>query len=268
MRTLIEVKDKNNTNQLIKVSPFRPEIRKTNPHKHNGYFEIIYLSQGAGTHYIDHKPYPIKPPIVFTITKEQVHHWDMTHMPAGYVLLLKKEFVDKSLDKELKRLLTTMGKQPAISLQYSSVIEKIFEALNEDNNFTVNEGLLKALLAKIMESTTSQPQRSTHNQNIYFQFRELLNEHGVSTIHVAHYAKLLNTTAQNLNASCRKTNNQTATQVISEFIISEAKRLLFYTDQTVSQIAHTLGFVDSSHFTKYFKRYTSLTPVKFRRTTA
>jgi AraC-like DNA-binding protein len=266
MRTIIEVKDKNQTDQLIKVSPFRPEIRKTNPHKHNGYFEIIYLSQGGGTHYIDHNPYPIKPPTVFTINKEQVHHWDMTLLPAGYVLLLKKEFVDKSLDKELKRLLTTMSKQPTISLQDSSVIDKIFEALTAENSFTVTEGLLKALLAKIIDSTISKLQRLTSNQNLYLQFRELLSEHGAITTQVAHYANLLHTSPQNLNASCQKTNNQTASEVIAESIISEAKRLLIYTDQTVTQIAHTLGFVDTSHFVKYFKRYTAKTPVTFRRT--
>lgn len=266
MINTIEVKDKNSTDQLIKVSAFRPEIRKTNPHKHNGYFELIYLSQGSGTHYIDQTPYPIKPPTVFTINKEQVHHWDITLIPAGYVLLLKKEFVDKSLDNELKRLLATISKQPVISLQDSSVIENIFETLTADNSFTVIEGLLKALLAKIIDSTISKPQRLTNNQNLYLQFRELLGEHGALNNQVAQYAKLLHTTPQNLNASCQKVNNQTATQVLAESVINEAKRLLYYTDQTVSQIAHTLGFVDNSHFVKYFKRYTAITPLKFRKT--
>lgn len=264
----IEVKDKNSNNLLIKVSAFRPEIKKTNPHKHHGYLEIIYLSQGGGTHYIDNDLYAINPPMVFTITKEQVHHWDMTLTPAGYVLLLKKEFVDKSLDHELRRLLVTMREQVAVSLQEDSVIEKIFEALIADNSFIVTEGLLKALLAKIIDSTMSKAKRSGNNQNLYFQFLELLNGRQMMSNQVAHYAKLLHTTPQNLNASCQKANQQTATQVLAESVINESKRLLCYTDQTVSQIAHTLGFADNSHFVKYFKRYTAMTPLKFRKSKA
>ncbi|MGH2565351.1 MAG: helix-turn-helix domain-containing protein, partial [Ginsengibacter sp.] len=36
------------------------------------------------------------------------------------------------------------------------------------------------------------------------------------------------------------------------------------TDNTVSEIAFQLNFTDSSHFVKYFKRYTAKTPQTFR----
>ena len=81
---------------------------------------------------------------------------------------------------------------------------------------------------------------------------------------VAHYAGLLNTTPQNLNATCRKAVNQPAAEVLADYIISEAKRLLIYTNNTVSEIAFELNFNDPSHFVKYFKRYTGLTPKAFR----
>ncbi|TEB40939.1 AraC family transcriptional regulator, partial [Flavobacterium circumlabens] len=72
------------------------------------------------------------------------------------------------------------------------------------------------------------------------------------------------TTPQNLNAVCRKELNEPAADVIAEYMISEAKRLLLYTDNNVSEVAYTLNFNDTSHFIKYFKRHTGYTPQVFR----
>jgi len=58
--------------------------------------------------------------------------------------------------------------------------------------------------------------------------------------------------------------NQSATEVLAGFIVSEAKRLLLYTSNTISEIAFKLEFIDASHFIKYFKRTTGQTPQAFR----
>jgi AraC family transcriptional activator of pobA len=44
----LQIKDKTDGADLIKILPFRKEVKKTSPHKHNNYFEIIYLSGGGG----------------------------------------------------------------------------------------------------------------------------------------------------------------------------------------------------------------------------
>jgi AraC-like DNA-binding protein len=53
--------------------------------------------------------------------------------------------------------------------------------------------------------------------------------------------------------------------VLAESVTSEAKRLLHYTNSTVSEIAFTLDFTDVSHFVKYFKRVTGQTPQAYRK---
>ncbi len=73
MTSQLLIKDKIETEKVIKVAPFKKHIRKTIPHKHNSYFEIIYLSKGSGYHYIDLDKYLIKPPVMYFIRQEQVH---------------------------------------------------------------------------------------------------------------------------------------------------------------------------------------------------
>ncbi|MNY79168.1 HTH-type transcriptional activator Btr [compost metagenome] len=52
--------------------------------------------------------------------------------------------------------------------------------------------------------------------------------------------------------------------MIHERIILEAKRLLLHSELNVNQIADKIGFEDPSYFVKYFKKYTSQSPVSFR----
>lgn len=270
MRSRLNIKDKSETGTLIKIAPFRKDIRKTEPHKHNNYFEIIYLSGGSGTHTIDHNNYRVQPPVIFFVRKEQVHHWNLNSVPEGFVLILKKGFIDKSLDVELKSLLTRVSSLTSLQVKDTGTIDAIFQLLTKEgnpvneSNFHVVEGLLKALLAKLLDVAKPYMAQAKAISNLYLALRELLNQPGSIKNNVAYYAALLNTTPQNLNSACRKSANQTASGVLADHIISEAKRLLIYTSHTVAEVSYSLSFSDPSHFVKYFKRHTGVTPQAFR----
>ncbi len=177
------------------------------------------------------------------------------------------------LYKEIKQLLSKISSYPCLFPNDKSTVEQLFQLLNKEyqeskgESNAIIEGLLKALLAKLLQSEKPKNSISSHKENLFRKFKDLLVQEKKLTNEVAHYAKLLNTTPQNLNAICRKENNQSATEVLSESIISEAKRLLLYTDVTITQISYSLDFKDNPHFTKYFKRYTGITPNTFRSTT-
>ena len=264
MKTVIEIKDKTRQTEGIKIAPFRQHIRKTSPHKHNNYFEIIYLSKGTGKHSIDHNIFQIKTPVIFFVRKEQVHHWDITAIPKGFVIIIKKEFIERSYDSELKILLSKLSELTCLHPQEHKTIQQIFDLLIKETNFTIIEGLLKALFAKILEQAEPQVINSKITTNTCQLYIELLSKTDELKNSVAIYAKQLNTTPQNLNTICRKVANRSATEILSDYIIGEAKRLLNYTNRTVSEISFSLGFLDSSHFVKYFKRHTEKTPNAFR----
>jgi len=273
LKKSIEIKNKIEMMELIKVSPFRKAIRRTEPHKHNSYFEIIYLSKGKGKHTIDTQEFSIAPPIIFIVRKEQVHFWDIETEPSGFVIIIKKSFIEKTLDKEIKQLLSKISPFPCLYPNDKNTVEQLFQLLNKEyqeskgESNAIIEGLLKALLAKLLQSERPENSIRSHKENLFHKFKDLLAQEKKLTNKVVHYAKLFNTTPQNLNAICRRESNQSATEVLSEFIIGEAKRLLLYTDLTIIEISYSLDFKDNSHFTKYFKRYTGITPNAFRSVT-
>ncbi|MDO6425002.1 helix-turn-helix domain-containing protein, partial [Saccharophagus degradans] len=64
----------------------------------------------------------------------------------------------------------------------------------------------------------------------------------------------------------KKKQDKTASQIIATHMVQEAKRMLMYTDKSVGEIAYELNFKDVSHFVKYFKRHTQMTPLQFKNT--
>ncbi|HTM91588.1 MAG TPA: helix-turn-helix domain-containing protein, partial [Flavisolibacter sp.] len=187
-----------------------------------------------------------------------------------YVVILRKSFVEKSLDNELKSLLAQISNECCLHLSETNTIEKILQILTDENitddlnNFQIIEGLLKSLLAKVLVVSKPIASKHEHKSDLFQAFIQLLSaDNGVKN-KVAYYSKKLNTTPQNINAACQKSIQKPAAKVLSEFVLSEAKRLLLYTDKTVSEIAFDLEFTDPSHFVKYFKKTTGSTPQVFR----
>ena len=67
-----------------------------------------------------------------------------------------------------------------------------------------------------------------------------------------------------LAAKFKSECGMTLTDFILREKVEEAKRLLRYSDKTLSMIGEYLGFSSQSHFTKTFKKYARQTPGQYR----
>jgi AraC family transcriptional regulator, transcriptional activator of pobA len=272
MSKRFQIKDKSENKPYLKAAAFRKNTRRTDPHKHNSYFELVYLSAGRGHHMIDNRQHEVRPPVLFFIRQDQVHHWELEDgtEPEGFVLILKKIFFVKSIDGELKELLEKVSQLTCAYLEEADIIDRLLELIVQENaregggSFSFVEGLLKALFVKILETSRPVVNNAGQRKELYRAFMELLLYERPLRNKVAYYAAQLNTTPQNLNAVCRRAADRAAAEVLADYIIDEAKRLLAYTDNTVEEVSMALSFKDPSHFAKYFKRYTSHTPKSFR----
>ncbi|WP_143307128.1 helix-turn-helix domain-containing protein [Chitinophaga vietnamensis] len=267
----IPVNDKISADQHIKAAEFRKDIRVTRPHRHKQYFEIVYLSQGRGHHWIDGVCYEVKPPVLFFINREQVHYWELDHEPEGYVVILKNSFLQQSRDESLKQLLHQLWHANCLYLKKDTVPEVLFPLLcaqaGERHAYQpyAMDGLLKALVAHLLQAGRGHFKHSGLQTQLYARYIDLLLAHPAAQNPVNHFAAQLNTSSQNLNAACRKAVNKSASDILDDFIINEAKRLLLYTDEHVGEIAYRLNFKDPSYFTKYFKKHLFTTPEEYRK---
>jgi AraC family transcriptional regulator, transcriptional activator of pobA len=78
------------------------------------------------------------------------------------------------------------------------------------------------------------------------------------------FAKVLGIHINHLNKVLKETTGRNTTEIINGRIAEEAKILLKQTQWNVSEIAYTLGFDEVAYFSNFFKKYTSLSPLKYR----
>jgi AraC family transcriptional activator of pobA len=267
----LEIKNKLDSERSFKISPFKEVIKRTKPHKHDGYFEIIYLSEGAGFHWVDTQKFQISPPVVYFLSGQN-HYWEMTAVPKGYVLLFKDNFFDLFEQSDLLSLIRNVEGTVEISLTGATNFDSIFsEMVKEYNEPSVNSadlihGYLQVALVKLIRNKQlhESPGAAGHD-SVYRKFLHVIQStQPVSNLKVNQVASALNITPQHLNTVLKKVSGKSASELINEQVILEAKRYLLHTDKTVSEIAFALSFTDPSHFVKHFKKSSGETPQAFR----
>lgn len=103
---------------------------------------------------------------------------------------------------------------------------------------------------------------------LFLKFLEQVRNNFSQNFPVSHFAKILGTTQAKLNELSKLHTNKTAQNVIYSLIISEAKRLLFYTSLSIKEIAYALGFNDPFYFSNFFKKHTGKSPLDFKKEAA
>ena len=101
---------------------------------------------------------------------------------------------------------------------------------------------------------------------IFAQFCDLVVEHHRAHKDIQFYAEQMNYHPKYLSRVIRNvTNGVTPKEWIGQFVVAQAKRLIETNpDQSLKQIAFTLGFTDATSFYRYFKRVTGIYPQVYR----
>jgi AraC family transcriptional regulator, transcriptional activator of pobA len=266
----ISLKDKLGSEAFFKVSRFKEVIKRTKPHKHDGYFELICIVEGEGFHQVEMDTYPIQAPELYFLKPNQVHCWQFTAIPKGFVLLFKEEFFDAITEAPILNLIRNLDEISRVSLSEHLGLIGFFEEMRKEyespGQFSkdIIAGYLRAIFSRILQLSEFGEEDQKKEDTLYRKFQKLLSEKCPELHLVTDFAKLLNTTPQNLNAICRKYSSKSASEHLTDQLSLEAKRYILHTDLSMNEIADRLAFNDASYFTKFFKKRTGKTPLQFK----
>lgn len=268
--TTIPTKNKLDEALIIKVSRFKEKIKRTVPHKHDDYFELIFLSEGEGFHWIESDRFQIKTPEFYFLQPGQMHCWQFTSIPKGFVVLFRESFFNDVHNSETVNLYKLLAKKIRIPINSKSrgefILNEILTEYQTNSTYSVQiiQGLLKAVFGRLLQLAESVAPLEGLPKSKCDNFMALLSTKCPGMYKVKDYAALLNTTPQTLNASCMKQTGKSASSLISAQMLIEAKRYLLHTENTISEIAQVLCLNDASYFVKFFKKAEGITPVQFR----
>lgn len=121
-------------------------------------------------------------------------------------------------------------------------------------------GETEALMAARQQlSSTNTPQH-----DLYLRYIDLIENNYHKHHSVQFYSEELCVGVHTLNACCKANASVTPLAVINNRIMQEAKRMLLFSELRSRDISSALGFQEQAHFVNFFKRFTKMSPTKFR----
>jgi AraC family transcriptional activator of pobA len=245
------------------------------PHRHNSYV-LVFFTKGSGKHDVDFDTFNIKPGSMFFLQPGQIHHWSLSDDIDGFVAFYSQEmynlyFRQKTIDAY--PFYSSMGNSPEMifDAKGSNEIESYFYNMLEEyqgNKMMKQDkimNLLDSIHIEIARKYNEDSVLETHSYNVKIkEFNVLLEKYFTKEKAASFYASKLHITLKHLNRICNEILKKTTTQVITDRIILEAKRMLMDKKRTVNEIATSLGFEDYSYFVRLFKKHTAMTPKAFR----
>lgn len=116
----------------------------------------------------------------------------------------------------------------------------------------------------ILDDTYSESNISQKERNITGDFFIMVEKRFKEDRKVDNYARDLGITAKHLAYVIKKTTGKHPSEWLESYVLLEAKKLLKSTDDSIQNIAFDLNFATPSHFSKFFKDRTDMTPKEFR----
>lgn len=261
---------------LVKLDG-RTDIPRPFLHRH-AYYHLLCLKQATGTHNLDFEYYDIRDNTIFFISPGQIHEWYSTTLTTGYVVNFSVEFFLRMFPRpgEIEEFpfFQAMSEVPVLYLSNQHMNEvltlmALMESEAQENklwHYDIIRSYLLIMFTKLRRLHQSRPQEGTviKQHSLVKRFKSLVNQHYLDDKSVQSFASALNVTDKRLNEALRHATGKTATQLIHERIILEAKRQLMQSDLSIAQIAYNLKFEDPGYFSRFFKKNVNLTPVQFK----
>lgn len=97
------------------------------------------------------------------------------------------------------------------------------------------------------------------------RYRELVKKKFKSIHSIQEYSDILYVSPNHLNKTVKASMGKTASQYLKEYLILEAKVLLYQSDLSINEISMELGFNDVSYFGRFFKKNMGCSPSEFRK---
>lgn len=240
-------------------------------HRHESFFQILYISAGSGDALFGAERLTLRPPAIVTVPPAINHGFRFSPDIDGYVFTMLASHV--RLAGEAARFaaeprVTTLDAADPESAFLIATLERL--AAEWAGRRSGRTDLMEAYLVSTLTLTARLSARDTPTEGIGETARRMEHLNGLIQQHFRNqkpanfYAQQLGVSSTHLNRIVKAATGLTAHAYIGRKLIDEAKRELVFTERPAQEIGLRLGFADPAYFSRFFLRETGETPRAWR----
>ena len=269
--------------QEKKIYLFTCPDLKAEQHFHP-YLELVYVLEGEATHYWDNDERVIRPGDYFCIDYHSAHSYYATGERFSVVnCLFLPELIDSTLlhcssfqavisnyQIQFKNEFFTANPSASIFRDEDGKIRSLL--LDMQSEFTKEEpGYLQIIRSKLIEIlvlTMRKIYLAPHaetNSGVFNRALCYINRNYMNDIKLGDICKKLGYSLPYLSMKFKEVFGIGYTQYLQKLRVEHAMRLLAHTDESIAEVAQSVGYHDLKAFYAVFRRFTDMSPAQFRR---
>ena len=268
-----------NLKDLFKELPFQSIVFRPN------YYTMLFVKDAYADYTTDDITFRMEPGTIFFTNPGHFRSFIWYEITDVYIIAFDESFLKKNIHgdvfKEFPFLVTeTVSPRkldPEAFADFEYTCLQLFKEFGSESIYKqkIMGNLLMILLLKIKdafwkdynpmyEGNKSSQIVKLFKASLESHFRDLVEGRVEIQFRVSDYAALQNLHENYLNTVIKtKTGKPVRTWIVEKMII-EAQSLLLHTTLSNKEISSKLGFIESAHFSNYFKKHTGLTPLAYR----
>jgi AraC family transcriptional activator of pobA len=239
---------------------------------------VLLVREGGGVIRMEDEVLSIDPPAVMVVPAGIVHQIDFHAGTDGFVVTAALGFLKTAAagDPRLDAAVALPAVYPLEGTGLNiAAVEDTFAWLHREfvwsapGRRTVIMAQCMRILVMILRLGITRDEAGsaapTRDYDLTVRYRALLEANFREQRNLGFYANTLAVTRARLNAACKGRTGKTASDLLHERIIIEAKRYLVYSESSVAQVAHMTGFDDPAYFNRFFTQRVGISPGIFRK---
>ncbi|SEL83164.1 helix-turn-helix domain-containing protein [Parapedobacter koreensis] len=264
----------------FKDLPFRSEPFRPN------YFSFLFIKSAFGHYTIDDQRFEVTSNTVYFTNPgnyrifewEKLEHTCLITFGEGFL----KEYVHDEVYRDFSFLLSEIVSPRVLTPHQFDQVEELCSLIHKEykgdspyKNKIIG-ALVIALLLKIKayffqdynpiyEGNRSSQIVKDFKLNLERHFRDLTSGKTNTPLRVQDYADLQALHVNYLSSVISSKTGKTISSWIADKMTTEAKVMLQDEGLSIKEIAARLGFLETPHFSNYFKKHTSISPAEYRK---
>ena len=242
------------------------------PELHNhDFWEFSVIVQGSYEHTLNKKTETLTKNTAVLLRPQLDSHYIISNSPDGTILNIRlytpfvKDFCSGISDtfyddlvKNEKMVFSLTEGQVKKIIDYTSFIKANPSDTNKSSIFFLTSYIFEKVFSQYNFLSSEQPQWLTNlflkiysPENINWTVKDVVNNAPFSQSHLIRLFK--------------QHTGKTLVEYLSELKMQRACELLTYTNSSILSIAMTLGYSDSSHLNRTFKKYYGVSPTQYKK---